>query len=115
MFRDDKQCAATCNAFLRYFGKSDLFTPDGPAREALAMRDQGCPWSSGERPVYQLAWTLWNDDNVVPFMDVLRSLDARSCAFLASFIPSWVEGSVGIDAWLRLEAPSGKAQLRLLD
>jgi hypothetical protein len=100
MFRNDAQLAAVCNAFLRHFGKPPLFTPDGPTAEAIRMRDEGCPWSSGERAFFRLAWTLWNDDNQVPFMDVIRSLDARSCAVLASFLVAQCDGAEAIDEWL---------------
>jgi hypothetical protein len=100
MFRDDTQRAAVCNALLRHFGKPPLFTPERPTAEALRMRDEGCPWSSGERAFFRLAWTLWNDSNQVPFMDVVGNLDKRSCDALGGFIVALGDGSEAIDAWL---------------
>ncbi|RKG66853.1 hypothetical protein [Corallococcus terminator] len=99
MFRDDAQRAAVCNSFLVHVSKPPLFTAEGPIPLAFDLLE-ACSWSSGERAFLHLAWTLWDAEKAVPFMDVVGSLDSRSYALLAGFIAALGEGSPAIDRWL---------------
>lgn len=88
-----------------------LWTLDGPTDVARKWHRRN-PLSSGERVLFNVAWAVWNSDNVkATVADLVTRLDGRSLAFVASLLAALADGNpLAIDRWLAEQDPARQQQ-----